>query len=262
MAVSKCPLCGKKIRLEDLRPVDVRSVAPCYADMEQTMRLVIRRKESFVTMPFFRESWQSYLEDCSIPEDRKEDPRGCRMQPIYSRIFVANEERLLYLLERDEKDVEQMVKEDSSCIPYADYAMEELVQTRKLLESKIRQQRRETFFQVAAREDSEKQTVAQSVDVDPFQLNDFRLFYQAESGQDLYLHPFNIKCLLSYYEHLSLAPSVIRGKVMEVERCTMTEDLKKRMRFLSHLPLGCEFYLVEVSESKSILLVVSEIGFV
>ncbi|GJD10411.1 Uncharacterized RING finger protein [Galdieria sulphuraria] len=249
MAACKCPLCGKKIRLEDLRPVDIRLVAPCYVGMEQCMRLVIRRKESFIAKPFFRESWQAYLADCSIPDDHKEDHHGCYMQPIYSRIFIANDQRLLYLLERDEKDIEQMVTDDSSYIPYADYAIEELVQKRKHLEENLRQERRERFFEISSENGQTTKMETPSREVDPSQLYDFRFIFQAESGQDVYLHPFNVKCLLEHYEHLCLAPQVVQGKVVEVERCTMTEQLKRRMRFLSHLPLGCEFYFVELDLS-------------
>ncbi|GJQ11469.1 hypothetical protein GpartN1_g3260.t1 [Galdieria partita] len=250
MAACRCPLCGKKLRLEDLRPVDIRLVAPCYVGIEQYMRLVIRRKESFIARPFCRDSWQSYLTDCSIPDDHKEDHRGCHMQPIYSRIFIANEERLLYLVERDERDIEQVVIEDSSYIPYADYAVEELLQKKRYLEANIRQRGRERFFQISSQDECTMKDELQSVDVDPSQLYDFRFLFQAESGQDVYLHPFNVRCLLDHYEHLCFAPQVIQGKVVEVERCTMTEELKRRMRFLSHLPLGCEFYFVELDLSS------------
>jgi hypothetical protein len=252
MAACKCPLCGKTIRLEDLRQVDIRLVAPFYVGMEQSVRLVIRRKDSFIAKPFYRDSWQSYLSECTIPQDMKEDAHGSHMQPIYSRIFFANDERLLYLLERDERDIEQMVKEDSCYIPYADYIMEELIQRKRHLECNIRQQRREKFFEISSGsvvETESAMTGSQSADLDPGQLFDFRFLFQAEGGQDVYLHPLNIKCLLSYYEHLYYAPQVVRGQVLELERCTMTEELKQRYRFLSHLPLGCEFYFVELDLS-------------
>lgn len=72
-------------------------------------------------------------------------------------------------------------------------------------------------------------------------------FYQAEDGQHVYLHNVNIRMLVKEFGSLENCPPVIRGEAVELERISMTEALRKRLRYLQHLPLTCEFQLAELS---------------
>ncbi|CAK8691659.1 unnamed protein product [Clavelina lepadiformis] len=71
-------------------------------------------------------------------------------------------------------------------------------------------------------------------------------FYQAADGQHIYLHPINIKCLLQQYGSFKNCPSELSVKILELDRYTMNEVLRKRHRYLSHLPLSLEFCIAEV----------------
>lgn len=77
-------------------------------------------------------------------------------------------------------------------------------------------------------------------------------FYQAASGQHIYLHPLDIKILKSYYESYSNFPQAIRVRIDGVEEGSMNDDLRKRCRYLSHLPSGCDITFVE-SDLSSIM---------
>eukprot|EP00871_Galdieria_phlegrea_P004329 jgi/Galph1/4898/GphlegSOOS_G3592.1 len=251
MSSCNCPLCGKRIRLEDIRAADIRLVPPLVVGAQQEMRLVVRKKDSFIIEPFYRNSWRSFLTSSSIPADEKDSNDCEHMRPIYSRVFVANEERLLHLLKKDQKDMEDALEEDSSNLPFVDFAMEDITQRKTHLERVIRQQRRELFFEISSTDKASKndpEYSSQDVDVSSFEYH--RFLFQAESGQDVYLHPINVKCLLSYYEHLCFAPHLISGRVVELEHLNMTEELRKRFRFLSHLPVGCEFCFIELDLSE------------
>ncbi|GFT81788.1 RING finger protein 10 [Trichonephila clavipes] len=74
-------------------------------------------------------------------------------------------------------------------------------------------------------------------------------FYQAEDGQHIYLHNVNVHMLLKEYGSLEFAPPILLAKIVEIERVTMVEVLRRRMRCLQHLPLTCEFQLVELDFS-------------
>eukprot|EP00189_Rhodosorus_marinus_P008303 CAMPEP_0184754026 /NCGR_PEP_ID=MMETSP0315-20130426/44404_1 /TAXON_ID=101924 /ORGANISM="Rhodosorus marinus, Strain UTEX LB 2760" /LENGTH=677 /DNA_ID=CAMNT_0027233425 /DNA_START=463 /DNA_END=2496 /DNA_ORIENTATION=+ len=80
--------------------------------------------------------------------------------------------------------------------------------------------------------------------------NSLKFLYQAATGENIYLHPINVKCLS--HEHASFRdyPLVIEAKVLEIERYTMSEELRRRYRFLSHLPIGSEFGLCEMDLSS------------
>lgn len=72
-------------------------------------------------------------------------------------------------------------------------------------------------------------------------------FYQAEDGQQMFLHPVNVRCLLREYGSLENSPQSITATVVELDGQTVTEDIRRRHRYLSHLPLTCEFSLCELN---------------
>ncbi|XP_070572655.1 E3 ubiquitin-protein ligase RNF10-like [Ptychodera flava] len=78
-------------------------------------------------------------------------------------------------------------------------------------------------------------------------------FYQAEDGQHLYLHPINVRCLVKEYGSLEKCPETITANIIEIEGYSMTEDLRKRLRYLHHLPLTCEFGVCELKLTAPVI---------
>lgn len=75
-------------------------------------------------------------------------------------------------------------------------------------------------------------------------------FYQAVDGQHLYLHSINTRMLQTMYGALQHAPKTITGRILQKESCSMTGELRKRLKYLQHLPVTCQFDVVEI-ELKS-----------
>lgn len=71
-------------------------------------------------------------------------------------------------------------------------------------------------------------------------------FYQAVDGQHVYLHAVNARMLEMAYGSLDRCPLTITGRIVEKEIGSMTEDLRKRLRYMQHLPVTCQFEVVEV----------------
>lgn len=92
-------------------------------------------------------------------------------------------------------------------------------------------------------------------------------FYQAEDGQLIFLNGFNMTCLLSDFSRTDKKPArdntnshstatqhnnnfplpdSIRGRILEMERKNLTPELRKRLSFLSHLPLLTDITFVEL----------------
>lgn len=89
-------------------------------------------------------------------------------------------------------------------------------------------------------------------------------FYQAEDGQHIYLHNINVRMLIKEYGSLENSFPVIKANIVAIESVSMTENLRKRLRYLQHLPLTCEFQVVELDFSQildksTLLLFESEI---
>ncbi|XP_037587877.1 RING finger protein 10 [Cebus imitator] len=72
-------------------------------------------------------------------------------------------------------------------------------------------------------------------------------FYQAEDGQHMFLHPVNVRCLVREYGSLEKSPEKISATVVEIAGYSMSEDVRQRHRYLSHLPLTCEFSICELA---------------
>ena len=76
---------------------------------------------------------------------------------------------------------------------------------------------------------------------------DWSYFFQSSDGQYVFLHPLNMRCLMSEAEgQFHRLPGHVQGKVLEVETISLTAELRGRYSFLKHLPLYCSIMLVEL----------------
>lgn len=71
-------------------------------------------------------------------------------------------------------------------------------------------------------------------------------FYQIEGGENIFLDGINVKCLLKEYSHFKQCPASFEATIVHMESFTMTEELRKRHKYLSHLPLSCEYKIAEL----------------
>ncbi|XP_068616757.1 E3 ubiquitin-protein ligase RNF10 isoform X2 [Brachionichthys hirsutus] len=81
----------------------------------------------------------------------------------------------------------------------------------------------------------------------------FYYFYQADDCQHMFLHPLNVRCLLREYGSLEAGPDAVTATVVEIVGQTVTEEVRRRHRYLSHLPLTCEFSICELALQPPIL---------
>lgn len=71
-------------------------------------------------------------------------------------------------------------------------------------------------------------------------------FYQAASGQNIYLHPIDIKVLLSHFGTYANFPDTLHVILQGAEEGTVDENLRRRCKYLSHLPMSTDVIFVEV----------------
>ncbi|KAJ3515252.1 hypothetical protein NLJ89_g1873 [Agrocybe chaxingu] len=70
-------------------------------------------------------------------------------------------------------------------------------------------------------------------------------YYQAASGLPLFLHPLDIRILLSHFNSYSSFPDNITVRVRSVAEGTVNDDLRKRCKYLAHMPEGADVVFVE-----------------
>ncbi|KAA1073009.1 hypothetical protein PGT21_034677 [Puccinia graminis f. sp. tritici] len=71
-------------------------------------------------------------------------------------------------------------------------------------------------------------------------------FYQAASGEQIYLSALDIRVLLTKFGSFDCFPSSITLKVEGWSEVRVSDDLRRRCRYLSHLPMGSEVQMVKV----------------
>lgn len=70
-------------------------------------------------------------------------------------------------------------------------------------------------------------------------------FYQAASGLPLYFHPLDIRILLSHFHSYSSFPDDITVHVEFVSLGSVNDDLRKRCKYLAHMPEGADVAFIE-----------------
>lgn len=70
-------------------------------------------------------------------------------------------------------------------------------------------------------------------------------FYQSSLGANVFLHPLDIRILLAHYKSYSLFPQTISFTSSGFDTATINDELRKRCKYLAHLPAGTEVVFVE-----------------
>ncbi|KAJ8904351.1 hypothetical protein NDN08_000872 [Rhodosorus marinus] len=250
----RCPLCAENFETQDLKSVDFREILPFCENTEQVMYLLARDRESTVVDRF------DPLSASPSVELSLYDP----MDVGFSRYYITNDEHYLKLLERDLDEIRKSVTEAEDVMEMSAFA--------EVAEASVRSKRRDVKRRLHLLKSTsgkkkgvkrDKEEVNRISDIEPNAAesgsfhaadsnadNSLKFLYQAATGENIYLHPVNVKCLSREHESFRDYPLVIEAKVLEIERYTMSEELRRRYRFLSHLPIGSEFGLCEMDLSS------------
>ena len=70
-------------------------------------------------------------------------------------------------------------------------------------------------------------------------------YYQAASGLPIFLHPLDIKVLLSHFNTYPAFPNDITVRVEAHSEGTVNDDLRKRWKYLAHFPEGADVVFIE-----------------
>ncbi|XP_060787167.1 RING finger protein 10 [Neoarius graeffei] len=200
-------------------------------------------------------------------KQEQDDPQACFIQSALLQL----QERENSLLKRNVPDKGSVEGVDMRKLSLTDSAVTEVVEVNKLASSKpvllyasaFDDEIQETTDELPEAVQEAEQEVTEVADqvsgpgeetltneAGPQQNSQpgpYYYFYQAEDGQQMFLHPVNVRCLLREYGSLENSPQSISATVAEIEGHTVNEDVRRRHRYLSHLPLTCEFSICELN---------------
>lgn len=85
-----------------------------------------------------------------------------------------------------------------------------------------------------------------SRDATTMQGGDSFYYFQAADGQAVFLHALNARMLVRDYGALEMAPPTFTARIVEIEGASIDNELRRKLRYLRHLPLTCEIQVVEL----------------
>jgi hypothetical protein len=71
-------------------------------------------------------------------------------------------------------------------------------------------------------------------------------FYQAASGTNIFLHPLDIRILLAHFGNYAAFPNDISAMITHVSETTVDDDLRRRCKYLAHIPEGADTVFLEL----------------
>jgi E3 ubiquitin-protein ligase RNF10 len=78
-----------------------------------------------------------------------------------------------------------------------------------------------------------------------------KYFYQAESGEHVFLDPLCVRMLLKRFGSFARMPASLDGDVLQLDECVVADpSFRKRYSYLAHLPLSTTFRFAELGVSS------------
>ncbi|CAG2108018.1 unnamed protein product [Medioppia subpectinata] len=234
----KCPICFDWIQSEDLRTVSSINKIDYKIGDFITLSLMKRKKGSTVTSP-------AILYD--VNHNSFEPLDGDPVISSYRKILIASPNQVLdQIIERERQQLlnQMIVDKDTPEVCFIENALDQL---------KVREDMVQQRCQLNTIDGSSADTGVGEDNVDNRSDDDYYYFYQSEDGQHIYLHSLNVRILKQEFGSLESCPHKICAKIVETEWESMSEELRKRHRYLQHLPLTCEFRIVELEFNNELI---------
>lgn len=202
---------------------------------------------------------------------------------LYSKLILANPKEVLKIIEQEKNELEFQLIEDGNDCPesiFVQQALDLLSTKQNALEkviadaeatinnkkSNLLKPSRAEFVPVVKRDsvsedsleshdrrdeliDEECNLTVNDIDITSAAINSKSknfYYYQAPNAQNVFLHSINSRMLQETYGFMDKSPQAIQGKIVQIECCTMNDDLRKRLKYLQHLPVSSVFEVVEI----------------
>lgn len=267
----KCPICYDAVKKEELKSVIAIPHKTFNINDTITFKLMKRQRGSLTAYPA----------DAVIdPESTAWNKFDKNKENYYSKLLLANRDNILEIIDRENIELEVLMAEDEDC-PERCF-MEEAV--------RLLNERRDKILKILLKEDVSNK-ICNEYSVEPVNLSNksnddntfnsdypdgsrsnnidrnpglieelsgsqvskYHYFYQVSDAQHIYLHAINAKMLEHCYGSLEFGPKTITGKILEKEGGSMTEELRKKLRYLQHMPVTCQFEVAEIKLHEPIV---------
>ncbi|KRY14869.1 RING finger protein 10 [Trichinella patagoniensis] len=261
----RCPICFEPVYEKHLKSVEQKIVPRHEVGQKISFLLMERKKKSLIALPV-RERRTSKVDNTLL--------NIADSGNIFSRLLTIKSSEVISEIihrERGELESRKSISDDVEEMHYIRVAVENLNGRENMLLAEMTkfsslQSDVQSVSDATAKGESDMKKISAgqpfdksndaidgSDSMNALDNEDSYYFYQVEDGQYLFLHFLNVQCLSSEYGSLKHSPKLLVGEIIQIEEFIMTRELRRKYRYLCHLPLGTNFSLVEVKLQSGIV---------
>ncbi|CRL01530.1 CLUMA_CG014348, isoform A [Clunio marinus] len=271
----KCPICYESVHLQDLKSATSKHNHRSYKVGDTiSMELMTREKGSLYVSKAHEISINDFP-NFSDNEDRL----------THSKLIMANPNEIFDIINQEKSELKSQLIEDGLDCPESifvqqaiDFLEEKQKELEKIICDKVLNEINSSPLNPSVPEfvpmqkfehvcedslpsrddfiDNECNLTINDIDIVPAANNSTSkhfFYYQAPNAQNVFLHSINSRMLQEMFGSLDKSPQKIQGRIVQIECCTMDEDLRKRLKYLQHLPVSSVFEVVEIEFESDLI---------
>uniref|UniRef100_A0A673CF92 E3 ubiquitin-protein ligase RNF10 n=1 Tax=Sphaeramia orbicularis TaxID=375764 RepID=A0A673CF92_9TELE len=281
---SKCPICYEAVHTADLKSVVAMETRQYAVGDVITMHLMRREKGALVAMPLSKwvkveepvrfgdahlspysklllispaQTLEMLAEEKAVLKAQlslEEDGQACFIQSALC-LLQEREEMLLKQQKanpRDSLDLSSLTLEEPASLEEEVLCIvTKYISTLNCVLESVLEEAPEAVVEEELQPVEKKQNTGRPLAT--YEHGPFYYFYQAADCQHMFLHSLNVRCLTREYGSFETCPDTITATVVEIVGHTVTEEIRRRHRYLEHLPLTCEFSICELALQPPLL---------
>ena len=245
----KCPICYDAVYERDLRSVQTMYVfETSKPSLSQPVlvefTLMKRLQGSTIALPIMQfDQWS----DRQAPP-----PVDLDCAATFSKLLLSNQKHIQYALQQDKTDLRDALDTINNQLDAYPQTLG-VASERPFVEACLKSIDDGLIRPEASRHSNRPLQARNASPVESNKnksQNDSFYFYQSSDGQFLFLHPLDIKILKHAYGDYQSLTKTISVPVFSIQQSTVDADLRKKCKYLSHLPLSCDVMFCDVDVSS------------
>lgn len=239
----KCPICYEAVHTNDLKSTTIVQQANFSVGNYISFQLMRRKKGSLSIEKFnsLEPSANDAAEHLHMFSASSTDDEA-----KFAKFLMATRSDVISIIEREQHEL-AFCESEANCpeFVFVQQALDLLKARKSEINNEIENEPKmspKTEIESGSLKEPETPTLSEDDEIQA----KYYYFYQSVDGQNIFLHPLNVKMLQACYESLDKAPLMVNAKILQKEHHSMDEDHRRKFTCLGHLPLTCHFEVVEV----------------
>ena len=238
--VSNCPVCGDSFHIKSVKSVDIFKVESLISSVN--LKLIRRPVNSSLALPPSPYFPSNLINSTSIPTGLIDDVF------IFAKFILPTPNMLANFYKADLNNLlnELTIDDDQLTKVFIEKSIEYVLNSQSQLEILINDQ---SFNQLYETKLNLLNYInkRKPINYTPSSNTSDYFFYQSSQGLPFFLHPLDTRIMLHQFKSYSSFPLDLKVPIEHINECVMNNDIRKRCKYLSHLPQNSNFFFVEVN---------------